>query len=151
MARHGAETGTGRGTGFLESTCDRAVRYRAVRSERRLARRRARWPGLRLVSEALEGLPYDWDLATGTVVRSAAFPALLGFAPGEAAPDADWWQSRVHPEDRDGAVAAARAAFDDPVSARMVAEVQRDVAARSAAARARWDEVMRERQAVLAG
>lgn len=53
----------------------------------------------RLASEAIHGLVYDWDFATGATYRSAGLKDVLGFAPDEAEPTADWWTRRVHPDD----------------------------------------------------
>ena len=53
----------------------------------------------RLVTEALEGVIYDWDLGTKMVRRSAGLQKLIGFSPEEAPPTVSWWRDRVHPED----------------------------------------------------
>jgi PAS domain S-box-containing protein len=53
----------------------------------------------RLVTEALEGLIYDWDLSGGTVRRSGGLHKLLGFLPEEVSTTSSWWGQRMHPED----------------------------------------------------
>ncbi|HUK13228.1 MAG TPA: EAL domain-containing protein [Thermoanaerobaculaceae bacterium] len=42
---------------------------------------------------------WDWDLASGKVVFSSQWKAMLGYAPDELAGGIDEWFSRVHPED----------------------------------------------------
>ncbi len=54
----------------------------------------------RLASEAVSGVIYDWDAATGRVERSGGLVALAGFRPEEAEPTRSWWIERVHPDDR---------------------------------------------------
>jgi PAS domain S-box-containing protein len=73
----------------------------------------------RLATEALRGLVYDWDIAAGTVERSAGLLDLVGYTPEETPADPLWLWERVHPEDRergrhrfDVATAGRAAAFD---------------------------------------
>jgi PAS domain S-box-containing protein len=55
----------------------------------------------RLVTEAMNGLVYDWDVRRGTVARSAGLQDLLGYEPHEV-PDAQaWWMEQLHPHDRE--------------------------------------------------
>ena len=53
---------------------------------------------------------WDRDLATGALYLDPALYALLGFAPDELAPDA-LWPGRLHPDDRERALATTRAAL----------------------------------------
>ncbi|MFN3354094.1 MAG: PAS domain-containing protein [Brevundimonas sp.] len=77
---------------------ERRATEKALRdSERRLS----------IAADAVLGVAYEWDLATGHVHRSAGLEALLGVAPAEAEPTADWWRARVHPEDLKAAQAVA--------------------------------------------
>jgi PAS domain S-box-containing protein len=51
---------------------------------------------------ALEGAGdgvFDWNSATGKVVYSERWKAMLGYAGGEIGNDADEWQRRLHPDD----------------------------------------------------
>jgi PAS domain S-box-containing protein len=78
--------------------------------------------GLRLLADALDGFIYDWEIATGRVTRSAGLAELLGYAPDEVAPTAEWWHEHLHPDDAAARVAAGRAALDDPATAVLVTE-----------------------------
>ena len=64
---------------------------------------------LRLAMEATrEGL-WDWNLQTGDTFCNPAYFEMLGYEPGELAPNADaLWVALLHPEDRDATVDAAR-------------------------------------------
>ncbi len=55
---------------------------------------------LRLAFRAVEGMVYDWDPRTGAVHRSENLIEILGVRVDQAAPTEQWWQERVHPEDR---------------------------------------------------
>jgi PAS domain S-box-containing protein len=53
----------------------------------------------RLAAAAVDGVVYDWDLATGLVQRSEQAGALLGMAMERMPAEAAWWTARVHPDD----------------------------------------------------
>jgi PAS domain S-box-containing protein len=53
----------------------------------------------RLATEAVNGMIFDWSLATGAVQRSQGLLPLLGYWPDEIAGRLDWWKGRIHPED----------------------------------------------------
>ncbi len=53
----------------------------------------------RLVTEAANGLIFDWDLQSGEVYRSAQLYDLIGVPVSEAEPIPCWWHQRIHPED----------------------------------------------------
>ncbi|MDV2998846.1 MAG: Adaptive-response sensory-kinase SasA [Chroococcopsis gigantea SAG 12.99] len=53
----------------------------------------------RLVTGAVNGLVFDWDLTTGQIYRSEQLYELLGFHPADVPPTANWWYERIHPED----------------------------------------------------
>ncbi|MGG6242453.1 PAS domain-containing protein [Nodosilinea sp. AN01ver1] len=53
----------------------------------------------RLVTRAVDGLVFDWDLSTNSVYRSEKLYELVGVRSEEAPPTADWWRDRIHPED----------------------------------------------------
>jgi PAS domain S-box-containing protein len=54
----------------------------------------------RLAAEAVNGIIYDTDLATGHVERTRGLFEVLGYQPDEVPPTTDWWNSLIHPEDR---------------------------------------------------
>ena len=70
--------------------------------------------GLRLLADALDGFIYDWDVETDVVARSSGFETLLGYAPGDHDLTADWWRSRIHPEDESTTLPLLRAQLGDP-------------------------------------
>ena len=49
---------------------------------------------------------YDWDLRTGTLYFSPEWKAQLGYADHEIPNRYEEWESRLHPDDRDRAIAA---------------------------------------------
>ncbi|GAB4177297.1 MAG: hypothetical protein Fur006_08860 [Coleofasciculaceae cyanobacterium] len=53
----------------------------------------------RLVTRAVNGLVFDWNLQTGEVYRSEQLYDLVGVYPEDAPPTAIWWQERIHPDD----------------------------------------------------
>ncbi|GAB4456117.1 MAG: hypothetical protein OHK0029_13520 [Armatimonadaceae bacterium] len=64
----------------------------------------------RLASEAVGAILYDWDRSTGLVTRVGGMEEVLGFAPGEDEPSAEWWFARAHPDDIASMEAAGREA-----------------------------------------
>jgi PAS domain S-box-containing protein len=71
----------------------------------------------KLVMSATNDGIWDWTLETGEVYYSPRWKSMLGYADEEVEGSFDAWRSLVHPEDRDGAVAAIEAylAGDAPV------------------------------------
>ncbi len=65
------------------------IQREAARSEQRLA----------LALDATNDALWDWDVRTGAVYFSPRWQTMLGWNPGEIAPDIASWQDRVHPED----------------------------------------------------
>lgn len=65
-----------------------------------------------LVSHAAGEVAWLWDLDTGSVTWGGALQQICGYAVEEAAPDARWWQERIHADDR----ASVLAAYDAAVS-----------------------------------
>lgn len=53
----------------------------------------------RVAADALQGVVYDWDVATDSVVRSDGLKTLLGFRPEEVPANVGWWRARMHPDD----------------------------------------------------
>jgi len=56
---------------------------------------------LNLSANAVCGVFYDWDTKTNKVIRTDTIKDLLGFDPKEIPDDVGWWESRIHPEDRE--------------------------------------------------
>jgi PAS domain S-box-containing protein len=58
-----------------------------------------------LVTKATNDAIYDWDLITNTIIRTGdGLKVLFGYEP-EQTKRADFWSSKMHPEDRDWAYA----------------------------------------------
>jgi PAS domain S-box-containing protein len=55
----------------------------------------------RHATEAMRGLVYEFDVASSTVFRSRGLFDLVGYYPEEVPDSGDWWQSLLHPEDRE--------------------------------------------------
>lgn len=53
----------------------------------------------RLAVEAVAGIVYDYDIASGRVQRSAGTLGMIGYRPEELSPDAAGWLGVVHPDD----------------------------------------------------
>jgi two-component sensor histidine kinase/PAS domain-containing protein len=72
----------------------------------------------RLAARAIQGLVYDWDVASGAVVRSEGLRDLVGLDPSDLPPTRDAWTERVHPDDlarllADGSASPARLGADE--------------------------------------
>ncbi len=74
----------------------------------------------RLAGEAVAGLIYDMDLATGRAHPSQGFRAVTGFDIDEVQHTAEWWTSRVHPEDLGSLANAEKVAFQSRAPRREV-------------------------------
>jgi PAS domain S-box-containing protein len=53
----------------------------------------------RLAADAVDGVIYEWDVATGFVHRSRGVLEVLGLEPEDLEPTAEAWYERVHPRD----------------------------------------------------
>ena len=75
---------------------------------------------LQLAACALPGFVYDWNRASGKMVRTTGLEQMLGFQGAEISPVSHWWEELIHPEDRALArparVARAAAADSDTES-----------------------------------
>ena len=60
----------------------------------------------RLAAEAINGIIYDWDRLTESVVRSRGLFEVTGYHPHEVPADGRWWRDQIHPDDREPAAAA---------------------------------------------
>jgi PAS domain S-box-containing protein len=54
---------------------------------------------LRLATQAVRGLVYDWNIETDEVYRSEQLFELIGIHPEEAPPTLRWWCDLIHPDD----------------------------------------------------
>jgi PAS domain S-box-containing protein len=70
-------------------------------TERKLAEGRLaqREEVFRLAADAVDGVIYEWDMASGFVHRSRGVLEVLGLEPDELEPSIDAWCERVHPRD----------------------------------------------------
>jgi PAS domain S-box-containing protein len=65
--------------------------------DRKLAEER-----FRLAADAVNGIIYEYDFATGHVERTRGLCEVLGYRTDEVPPTADWWWEQTHPDDREG-------------------------------------------------
>ncbi|HEY9670788.1 MAG TPA: PAS domain S-box protein [Waterburya sp.] len=55
---------------------------------------------LQLAATALDGMIYDWDIEKNTIARTHGLLESLGYRPEEVDLTPEWWQERIHPEDK---------------------------------------------------
>jgi PAS domain S-box-containing protein len=69
---------------------------------------------LQLAARALPGFVYDWNCASGKMLRTSGIERMLGYQGAEISPVSRWWEELVHPDDRGLSPPArgARAAAD---------------------------------------
>ena len=53
----------------------------------------------RLAADAVDGIIYDIDVATGIMHRTRGLIEVTGFDPDEVPPTLEWWRERIHPDD----------------------------------------------------
>jgi PAS domain S-box-containing protein len=56
---------------------------------------------LQLAACALPGFVYDWNCASGKMLRTSGVEAMLGFQAAEISPANRWWEDLIHPDDRE--------------------------------------------------
>ena len=56
---------------------------------------------LQLAACALPGFVYDWNCASGKMLRTSGVEAMLGFQAAEIPPANRWWEDLIHAEDRE--------------------------------------------------
>lgn len=54
----------------------------------------------KLATAAVDCVIYEWDLEHNRVERTEGLVDVVGYHPEEVAPTVEWWNERVHPEDR---------------------------------------------------
>lgn len=67
---------------------------------------------LRLAIDVGQLASWDWDLRSGAVAWSDRHYLIQGYAPGEVTPSFETWIARVHPDDKDEAIALIENARD---------------------------------------
>ena len=72
------------------------------RVEREQGRRRTEQERFRLAADAVNGIVYEFDFATGHVERQRGLYEVVGHHPSEVPPTAAWWWEQIHPDDREG-------------------------------------------------
>lgn len=55
---------------------------------------------LQLAARALPGFVYDWNCASGKILRTSGIEQMLGYRGAEISPVSRWWEDLVHPDDR---------------------------------------------------
>jgi diguanylate cyclase (GGDEF)-like protein/PAS domain S-box-containing protein len=53
-----------------------------------------------LVSYATNDVVWDWDLLNGHVWRNQAIQRMFGYKDSQVTPDMNWWEERIHPDER---------------------------------------------------
>lgn len=69
---------------------------------------------------AARGLVYEWDVATGTVLREGNLLQLVGVSVEDAPATPEWWLERTHPEDYARLLPYAKQYFDGHIEDREV-------------------------------
>jgi PAS domain S-box-containing protein len=69
---------------------------------------------LQLAARALPGFVYDWNCASGKILRTSGIEQVLGYQGAEISPVSRWWEDLVHPDDRPLACAARVARVAGP-------------------------------------
>ncbi|MBV9772550.1 MAG: PAS domain-containing protein [Gemmatimonadetes bacterium] len=96
----------GRITGAVLSLHDITERRRAEAELRDTLER------YRMLGRATHDTIWEWDLVTGEGSWNEGIHTMFGYPPGEAQPTHAWWAERLHPDDREAATAATRAAVE---------------------------------------
>jgi len=87
---------------------------RAIEERTRLARMEGELrqieERLRIIARASNDVIWDWDISTGKVWFSENFETVFGYPREKIGSSLDYWQSLIHPDDRDRVVAGLTAA-----------------------------------------
>ncbi|HIK17027.1 MAG TPA: PAS domain S-box protein [Leptolyngbyaceae cyanobacterium M33_DOE_097] len=51
------------------------------------------------ITQAVNGLIFDWNLRTGETYRSERLYDIVGFRPEDVPSSANWWREQIHPDD----------------------------------------------------
>ena len=74
---------------FRDVTEEYALRERIVENEQRM----------QLVIAGAELGTWDWNLKSGQMILNDRWSEMLGYAPGELAPNLETWKTMIHPDD----------------------------------------------------
>ena len=66
---------------------------------------------LRLFTLATNDLFWNFDMVSGTLARSVGFTRAFGYAAEEMTPNLQWWEDRLHPDDRERVLSTYRDAL----------------------------------------
>ncbi len=88
---------------WLTSRALRREQHHVLLQRQALAESEFRW---KFAVEASGGGLWDWDVAAGTLFLADSWKATLGYGPDELSQNTLEWESRLHPDDRAGALAA---------------------------------------------
>jgi len=66
---------------------------------------------IRLFNLATNDMFWNWDFATGKVVRSTGFERVFGYSESEIEPSINWWKERLHPDDNERVLSIFQAAL----------------------------------------
>jgi PAS domain S-box-containing protein len=93
------------GDGFSATWRDVTERRRRERDLRTFRER------YRLLARATNDIIWDWDLQTGDVQWNDALATILGYDPSTVSPPVEWWEERIHPDDREQVLGSLEAAI----------------------------------------
>lgn len=106
VLRAGAQDYLGKGwmtpeslTRAVDNVAERWVMARELREQK--AALQASEDRFRLAAEAVNGIIYEYDFATGHVERTRGLYEVIGYRPNEVPPTAAWWREQTHPDDRE--------------------------------------------------
>lgn len=92
--------------GLLGVARDTSERRRAEEALRRSQER------FELAALATDEVIWEWDSATRTTWWSRSCERVLGYAPGAARMDVEWWRDNIHPDDRERVMSGWRHAVE---------------------------------------
>ncbi len=65
-----------------------------------------------LLGRATSDMAWDWDLETDGIWRNENLEAVFGYTAEDTEPTGTWWESRIHPDDRDRVVSGLHTAIE---------------------------------------
>jgi PAS domain S-box-containing protein len=97
----------------------RAAQHHSAELEERIAEQkqaeaalRASEHQLRLFNLATNDMFWNWDFLTGRVTRSMNFERAFGYSEVEIGPTINWWEERLHPDDKERVLNEFRTALE---------------------------------------
>lgn len=64
-----------------------------------------------IIAESTHDVIWDWNVVTGEVWWSPTITEAFGYQPDQVGDNAEWWQSRIHPDDREEVLASVMDCF----------------------------------------